>query len=135
MKIKTSDLTGAALDWAVAKAGGLLEQTIMIGTQSCEKVVLDTHGPVDMRSGTYFRPSIDWSQAGPIIERECISLRFVQTGPREIEVEAELWPDYSKSCSGRATGPTAMIAAMRCLVDSKLGKEVDVPDELLRSTS
>lgn len=27
-------------------------------------------------------------------------------------------------------GPTALVAAMRCYVENKLGKEVEVPDEL-----
>jgi hypothetical protein len=30
-------------------------------------------------------------------------------------------------------GPTPLIAAMRCYVASKLGDEVEVPDELLQS--
>ena len=33
--------------------------------------------------------------------------------------------------SGHMTGPTPLIAAMRCFVASKLGDEVDIPKELL----
>ena len=33
---------------------------------------------------------------------------------------------------GHAFGPTPLIAAMRCFVASKLGDEVDVPDELIK---
>lgn len=69
------------------------------------------------------KPSTDWSQGGPIIEREKIGV----------------WP--SESISGQwgarmlntyiMYGPTPLIAAMRCFVASKLGDEVEVPDELV----
>ena len=54
MKIKTGDLTGAQLDWAVAQ---------------CEYV--DVRYGFDDNCPEY---STDWAQGGPIIEREGIAL-------------------------------------------------------------
>jgi len=98
VKIKTSELTGPALDWAVAKCVGLPG---------------DGHGDK-------FSPSTDWSQGGPIIEQERIAVQF---GP--------LWTAVHSKRLGRFNyGPTPLIAAMRCLVASRLGDKVDVPEEL-----
>jgi hypothetical protein len=98
MKIKTSELTGATLDRAVAKAAG---QTY--------------HGPA------WTKPSTDWKQGGPIIEREQID---IQCFPRKSG--GVVWRTF------HADGPTPLIAAMRCFVAIKLGDEVDVPDDVLK---
>jgi len=103
--MKTSELTGAALDWAVAK---------------CEGYRLDLV-PEDS-----YTPSTDWVQGGPIIEREGINL-FQRKGLAA--KEGKPWLAYTASQLEQA-GPTPLIAAMRCYVASKLGDEVDVPDEL-----
>lgn len=108
MKIKTNKLIGAALDWAVAK---------------CEPGAL-CNWPNYTRLPGY---STDWSQGGPIIERELIG-----TGPR---LEGSIWPEpwlaASPEDDAMFWGPTPLIAAMRCYVTSKLGDEVEVPEELL----
>ena len=110
MKIKTSELTGAALDWAVAKCEGFDPETLNTKT-----------GVVySLRYGVY-TPSTDWAQGGPIIEREKI----------EIFIRDEEWFAYSsRSTPEDFHGPTPLIAAMRCYVASKLGDEVEIPEEL-----
>ena len=121
MKTKTIELTDAALDWAVAKC---------MGQENCWM-----H---DYKIGYPVSTSTDWAQGGPIIEREGIDLR--KSGDRWF---CELWADNSgiaKNPKQRfqhnryALGPTPLIAAMRCYVASKLGDEVDVPDELVSTT-
>jgi hypothetical protein len=102
--IKTSELSGLALDWAVAKCGY-------------------QYRPVDVP-----KYSSDWSQAGPIIEREGISI--VREGGSEFFSEV-LWSGERRWHCDRKTGPTPLIAAMRCHVASKLGDAVDVPDVLI----
>lgn len=129
MKIKVSGATGPVLDWMVAKALGALDSTITVGTATTKAMVLDgPHGPVDMRTGAYFRPPTDWSQGGPIIEREKITLAYLKV-EGVIRWEARYFDDAGRfrSCE---YGPTPLIAAMRCYVTSKLGGEVDVPEEL-----
>jgi hypothetical protein len=107
MKIKTSELTGAALDWAVATCEG------------------EDYSPVTTYSGigAEFPPtnySTDWAQGGPIIERERI----------EIEHDGHAWWARIKA-DDDYTGPTPLIAAMRCYVAAKLGDTVDIPEELV----
>jgi hypothetical protein len=102
--MKTSELTGAALDWAVAKCEGINYEVI--------------DGGLDYDCPDY---STHWAQGGPIIEREKI----------EIFIRDEGWFAYSSfSTPEDFPGPTPLIAAMRCYVASKLGDEVDVPEEL-----
>ena len=110
MKIKTAELTGPALDWAV-------------GT------VLKLPAPYwnEGRCATY---STDWAQGGPIIEREEISIYHEIPAMRDSIWQAR--PSLSaKGAGGRwGIGPTPLIAAMRCFVASKLGDEVEIPEEL-----
>jgi hypothetical protein len=67
MMLKTSELRGAALDWAVA----LIEYP-----EWKEQGYLEVF-PHDLSfdDGTTYAPSTDWAQGGPIIEREklCIT--------------------------------------------------------------
>ena len=100
--MKTSELTGAALDWAV---------------QQCEGARKD----IDFVWWTddHYTPSTDWAQGGPIIEREEIVI-FLEY-PKEWGATDG---NYSKG------GDTPLIAAMRCYVASKLGDDIDLPKEL-----
>jgi hypothetical protein len=122
MKIKTSDLTGAALDWAVAKITNpqWWDDGYMDG---------DPRAALDMDDGTTYTPSTDWSQGGPIIEREKIELSCGCDGPGTWRA----WPDhmiYDPNVGGR-NGPTPLVAAMRCYVATKLGDTVSIPNELI----
>lgn len=109
MKTKTSELSGAALDWAVAQAlltdEGYRDRGLMV-----HRIGYGQPMP---------RFSTDWSQGGPIIEREFIA---IEGDPNEWR--ARLWLDGQDY---NTEGPTPLIAAMRCYVASKLGDEVDVP--------
>jgi hypothetical protein len=117
MKVKTSELQGTALDWAVAKCEGhpgLFDVDAMRGI----KVYL----PFD--EFEYFEPSINWEQSGPIIEREGINLRALS---------GALWEAETWSAEGNQyllDGPTPLIAVMRCYVASRLGDEIELPEEL-----
>lgn len=120
--MKTSELTGAALDWAVAKSAKLTIIQIKGGFPYVPKY--PTIG------GQRFSPSTDWAQGGPIIERELIDLHSSSGGCWT----AEKWEYEVTSGGGTNThiafGPTPLIAAMRCYVASKLGDEVEIPEEL-----
>lgn len=117
MKIKTSELSGPALDWAVAKCEGYIDD-------SCSWLYAAT--VEDVAEGSY-HPSVDWSIAGPIIEREEISLI------REWSTCGHQWWGFTKLRPlNRAYGGDQLIAFMRCYVDCKLGSEVEIPEELLK---
>ncbi len=105
--MKTSELTGAALDWAVAKCEGLDQY---FDTE--EKCAFDDEGCA-------YEPSTNWAQGGPIIEREKIELEH-----DGFEWWARIRAD--EDCKG----PTPLIAAMRCYVANKLGEEIELPEEL-----
>jgi hypothetical protein len=98
--MKVSELSGMQLDWAVAKA-------------------LGGYKPVAVPAY-----STDWAQGGPIIERERVGVRF--------DFEEDEWQatagDFDDWVYG--WGETPLIAAMRCYIASKLGDEVDLPEEL-----
>jgi len=117
MKIETSELEGAALNWTVAKCEGLLA----FGYENHRGLLLAT---LSTGESEHFNPTIDWAQGGPIIERERITLDAVDCG--ETWIAQDFWKEEPE-----ALGPTPLIAAMRCYVAFKLGNEVDVPDELL----
>lgn len=112
MKIKTEDLTGPALDRAVGQS-------------------LKLPAPYWDERGCCAPYSNDWSKGGPIIEREEIGIR--RNAPcsdgRQWEASGSI---TAKGAGYRwGYGPTPLIAAMRCYVASKLGEEVDIPDELI----
>ena len=128
--VKTSELTGAALDWAVAKAEYTDGRKIvpLFG----HSVGVETHPGSDFQFK--FWPSTDWSQGGPIIEREKITTRFncKQANTWEAYIWTPTQHDLSEvDCNEHwSFGPTPLIAAMRCFVASKLGEEVEIPEEL-----
>ncbi len=121
MKIKTQDLRGAQLDWAVAKCEGYLDDWDPWLHKATVKAVAE--------SGSY-HPSTDWSIGGPIIEREEIGIRRNAPCSRGREWEAS--PSITaKGAGGRwGYGPTPLLAAMRCYCCSKLGDVIDIPEEL-----
>lgn len=126
MKIKTSELTGIALDWAVAECEGKVEQGVY-GTPEPTESGLHLHY-CDVLLSHPYNPSTDWAQGGTLIQREGIGIR--QYGDfLESRWQADKWA--FKFVDPMATGPTPLIAAMRCLCRAKLGDEVDIPDELL----
>ena len=127
MKIKVSEASGPVLDWMVAKCEGHVDDETIIRRLTPDE------------DGWCIAYSTNWSQGGPIIEREGITvapfygnwiaarnvgeLITEQDGDRLIVVMWESEP--------HSFGPTPLIAAMRCMVSSKLGEEVDVPEELI----
>ena len=102
MKVKTSELTGATLNWAVGQA------------DECDLA------PVEY--------STRWEFGGLIIEREKIGI-VTSDGDANVWIGSIFEPDWKFN----RTGSTPLIAAMRCYVASKLGDEVEVPDELLEN--
>ena len=121
MKVKTSELTGAALDRAVAEAEGI--PVVISGAGKYQKVC---YIPKGKRSYYTYTPSTNWKQGGPIIEREGMTVgRSLNPGE---------WSAESFAAGGTTThvrsGPTLLIAAMRCYCCIKLGDVIDTPEEL-----
>ena len=105
--MKTADLTGLALDWAVATANG---DTFTLA-----------HEDWDWYSSS-------WEYGGPIIESRGMGLWMYQWNEQGEPEDG--WYAEDKDGDHVRTGPTPLIAAMRCYVASKLGDEIDLPKEL-----
>jgi hypothetical protein len=112
MKHKTIELTGALLNAAVLKALPPDPRWVQawVGTP-------------------HF--STEWAIAGPIIERERITVQAAQDG----DWRAFLGDGTTNAGTVRSArepmvqtrGPTPLVAAMRAYVASKLGDEVELP--------
>ena len=108
--MKTLELSGTQLDWAVAKC----ERLQVKSTNNGEDLILLN------KARDWWYPSESWAQGGPIIERECIS----------VLVEDDTWKASNSWGHTPLEGPTPLVAAMRCYVASKLGDEIDLPVEI-----
>lgn len=110
-QIKTSELAGMALDYCVAQI------------EHKGHFVADWH-----------MYSSDWSQGGPIVEREKIQIQYCwQLGnPRGLYIYCTTkGRDYSQYAGyWRGDHDKPLIAAMRCYVASKMGDVAEIPDEL-----
>lgn len=122
-KIAASELSGAALDWAVAKiqqhpwrCPWMLEKEGLAAWLSYEQAWGSPHPNY----------STDWAAAGPIIEQERITLR-VGTQPGLAWVA---FYDRASVPAHRQRGDAPLVAAMRCFVASKLGEEIGLPEGL-----
>jgi hypothetical protein len=102
MQIKVSELKERALDWAVA----ICEHNVGWEPEGEDRDFYST----------------DWAQGGPIIEREKIA----------IDWDGAAWCASDNVNPIACYGPTPLIAAMRCYVASKLGHEIEIPDELAK---
>lgn len=121
--MRTSELSGTALDWAVAKCEGVINGDALDVGFICERG---------------YTPSTDWAQAGRIIEREKISVIWFQFSDEQywlasvdkVRHEHEMFDgiDIPYECEARGDAP--LVAAMRCYVASKMGEEVEIPEGL-----
>ena len=115
--MKTNELIGAALDWAVAEAEGFFKT----------KMASITNGKVDVFYFDGYTPSTNWALSGEIIESERLSVT-PRDGYWEAYYQDNLFKDDGSDYF--QMGATPLIAAMRCYVASKMGNEVQLPEEL-----
>lgn len=115
--IKVSDATNVQLDWLVAKCEDRTPSLHEYSRGQGEWFIL-------MQTGVYRTVcafSTEWSQMGPIIEREKIATLCPASG--------DFWNARKSGTHIYYEGPTPLIAAARCYVTSKLGETVEVPEE------
>ena len=148
MKVKTADLIDLPLDWAVTVADGLkptMRHDYMRAKAAANNYKGDLawhlevtpNDPITVDEAGVTRVlraySGQWSQGGPIIEREGISTRQVADGTWRADFSRAVLKAYGSAYAFlQKAGPTPLVAAMRCLVASRLGDEVEVPDELMK---
>lgn len=120
--MRTSELDGLALDWAVSLCEGIPVDDL----NACVEggwVELDGE-IVNWGLNEY---SNSWAFAGPIIELERIGIITIDgtSNWRAFSTHNKPW---AQQC--HREGPSPLIAAMRYYVASKLGDEVEIPEEL-----
>jgi hypothetical protein len=134
MRAKVEELSGKSLDWAVARCegwkwkagtrfGGEYWFELSLGDEYC--TVTKQHNHYCRRRLLWELPfSTSWSLGGPILERESISTTNFDDYPK--------WTARYPSNPVSHTGCTLLVAAMRAYVYSKLGEDIDVPEEILK---
>lgn len=143
--MKTSELIGPALVWAVAKCEGEDVSVVVVDGEAqvwSNEDIYDNYNGQDCYTGRDGTPRflrngkpvgvwgnpmpsyLDWAQGGPIIERERIRIDCPwNPGPFEATCKID-------GVTGWCEGPTILVAAMRCYCCAKLGDEIDIPEEL-----
>lgn len=134
VEVKTAELTGPALDWAVAVVEG---ESVVIHSPNQRRFDVRggihcssdgcTIGPRSSFGDTEdWSPSTDWAQGGPMLEKYSWALPY-RTIARHHLGKFEACTESGKSCNG----DTPLIAACRAIVAAKLGGVVQVPAELV----
>jgi hypothetical protein len=118
VKVKTSELTGRAIDWATGKAIGA-NIGVTIGGLVKE---ITSHNPIEMG---LWQPTNDWSICGSMIEKYWMDV-FCEPHNEDV-----LWSAITPHLLGNyENGPTPQIAICRAVVASVLGDEIDLPEDL-----
>ena len=138
IEVKTAELSGPALDWAVGIATG--------GEQKPYQFADNIYAPFweawvfpDGYACSRWSPSTDWSQGGPLIEKYRVTIGapdLMNSGLWEAFIGAYAQVD---SCgvadlfgSHEGFGDSPLIAACRAIVAATLGDPVSVPEELVQ---
>ena len=115
MKVKTNELIGAALDFAVAK--------------------IRQPGWEDWRLIRWieqeFSPSTRGGAVTDLMEQEGISVRTYAGRVHPWAAFQDFGGSSMDGVKARITGPTSRIAVCRCYVAANLGDEVEIPEVLL----
>lgn len=142
MKVQVSEATELQLDYLVATIvdvcdglefrfvdgvmcgvdPGSNDICMFVQTQNFRTNTRQKH-TAGFHNAIHYNPTGSWSQGGPIISKQMLAT-WTADG-REWHAR-----EFVLASSPVINGPTPLIAAMRCYVASKMGNEVEVPDEL-----
>lgn len=123
MKIKVSETTNNQIDWLVAKCEGFSYEAYEYTRNKWAKGL---HIP------DHWKPSENWSQSGPIIDRMFSEGLRIHNAEHVTGVHnSNLIAASLKGSEWFHFGPTLSIAAMRCYIASRMGDNVEVPDNLI----
>ncbi len=134
IEVKTAELIGVALDYAVFRAVGVFPHGILLETpwpkvrqQEGYVYVIDRLYLGD----TLYSPSTNWSQGGPLIEKYCMEVvtmagqfHAVTNRGHSTVHYVDVYEEDFEGC-----GTTHLVAVCRAIVASKLGDTVQVPRE------
>lgn len=138
VEVRSSDLEGLALDWAVAVAqtGKVLvfpegghyppEGSVSLNDDDFTIWLNDGDGNV-----TEWSPSTDWSQCGPLVDEHIRSISVAVEPTAGWDAVGGVKYSAVAKDDMFAFGDTRMVAVCRAVVESELGEFVNVPAELL----
>lgn len=139
MKVKTAELSGRALDWAVCLATGDYEMTDIPADINGENSgrILAPIGilksgfqlpPKGKLSACYFIRNYhnNWTLYGPLIEKFKVCVDW-NTCNIDSDYDSEPWMSEAIGSEEINYGSTPQIAICRAVVASNLGDEVDFP--------
>ena len=118
-EIKTSELSAAALDWAIAKIEGI---SIQIQKPRGHKPWL---GFINDGEFECYSPSENWDLIGPMIEKYQVVIVYHNAPDRTPMASIQ---DHSPAFMA---GSTVLIAACRAIISANFGDAVGIPMELL----
>lgn len=120
VEVKTAELTGAALDWAVAKVDG-------------DKRLQTTRKQFGLNVPVRVVPSYStyWNHIGPLIEKHIVDITVERKGLFYASVCDDSGMPVMPGDVNGAFGPTHLIAACRAIVASVLGETVSAPKDLV----
>ena len=131
IEVKTADLAGEALGWAVATTEGLNPRLEPPQYGNPWRVFCDT----TFGNSKRYKPWEDWAVGGPLIVRYQVSIIPVPHRGAEGEEISDLWyaDVYYKGGNQYTTEDcsTALVAACQAVVATKFGDTFQVPKELL----
>jgi hypothetical protein len=155
IEVKTSELTGPALGYAVAQIDpscegltyafrhgmgcgvdakaedGDPDVCVVFGVEAPVRALKIMRTP-DFRFAVNFRPWCDWAQGGPIIGREKIEVGPLLEGGDWYGKWRAVRFGWEGQGTHEAIAKEPLVAAMRCYVASKKGDVVMVPAELVQ---
>ncbi|MDT0990785.1 phage protein NinX family protein [Pseudomonas aeruginosa] len=120
-EMKTCELEGAALDWAVAVIEGydLMKHPF-------RRAYIQNFGYCD------YSPSINWTFGGPLIEKYRFEFEWVGNDWHGEPLNFFTACGFDMPADAASAGPTHLIAACRAIVRAKLGETINVPAELIK---
>ena len=119
-RLRVWEYEGVRLDLLVAQAAGLQGARIVDGV--C--MVPRPQPPAVQSSLAHYRPTSDWSDGGPIVERHAISVwRYPDLDSWHAGTEFDFVRSEGLKIKNYFQGPTPLVAAMRTFVASKMWKE------------
>jgi len=123
--IKIAEATEAQIDYLVAKEEGYdcqFDDEVSGPWLAPREGYLHDEKPLSR-----FRPSTDYDQGMPILERKRIGINpWANAG----EWQAKIYNSAGRTLHMQF-GPSMLIAGLRCFLASKLGDTVEIPEELL----
>lgn len=128
IEVKTADLVGEALGWAVGKAEGLNLELVPPQYGNPRRVFARYQGQAIEHTKRY-NPWEDWALGGPLFDKHCKGFGMLQDGTAS-RYRAFAY-NRPTGFSRLAGGPTILAAGCRAIVALNIGDTVQVPKELM----